>query len=106
MGLAQPKHAVWHRAQQSHPELEYVRRDLVRIVERAENKRVVRQSAFLARRPTRRDGTAIVIGEIAVWQPDHLLRIEPAVLIGNDGRIGKKIIDEIGSKGPGITEIM
>ena len=47
-GLEQPQHAVRHGIEQPHPQGEYVRKDLVRVVEAAEDEASFGQSALFS----------------------------------------------------------
>src|SRR5262249_47003179 len=104
--LPQPQNAVRRRFQKPHPKLKHCRRDLVGIIERAENKSTLRQSAFLARRRARRYRPAIVASEIAVRQPDYLLGEKLAMFLRHDGGVGNNVIDVVCAQRAGIAEIM
>ena len=101
-----PRHAVFDRAQQAHPNIEHFWRDLVGIVEATEYKGIVRQTAFTARRNVVRSGSAIVVDVIALGQPDDLLGVIGAMILRDDRRIGDDIVEVARSHGAGIGEII
>ena len=60
----------------------------------------------MARRRVFRHRPFIVVDLITLRQPDHLLGIERATVLGNDRGIGKNVIDVIGRHGSRIAEII
>src|SRR5476649_893721 len=70
----QPQHASGNLLEQAHPTGEDFRRDLIRLIEAAEDKAIVRQPVGGARQ-WRRDLALAIIGLIAMRQPEYALGI-------------------------------
>src|SRR6185436_5075222 len=87
-----PQDAAAYLGQQPHPDLEKFRRDLVIVVEAAEDKTPIRQPRFGPHRHARYDLPLAVIALIGVRQICDLLGVETAVLGGDDRAIGDDIV--------------
>src|SRR2546421_11053179 len=91
--LCQPKHAAFDMSEQPHPDGENLGRQLVGIVEAAEDKSLIRQPGFVAGRRAAGDRPRRIIWEIAVRQMDDLLLIGVMLLLRDDDHVGDDIID-------------
>jgi len=97
----QPENAVCGCGQEAHPDIEYLRIDLVSIVEAAKHKAVLGQTTFAPTRHMFGDGILVVIGLVAVREPHHALAVETEMLLINDRRIRDNIIYESAPIVPG-----
>src|SRR5579871_6071913 len=85
--LEQPQHAALDPCQQPHPHVENGRRDLIIVVETAEDKASIGKVELTARGCLLGDAALAVIGLIRVGKANDLLAVESVLVFGNDPRI-------------------
>src|SRR5207237_3855580 len=85
LGLIEPEDAVRHCAHQPHPDVEEVGRDLVAVVEAAEDETLLPQTALATRRVALRNLTLVVITLVTVRQV-HYLFAEEGLLLGRHNK--------------------
>src|SRR5271169_6647026 len=67
-----PKHRALYRAEQTHPDVKKIQRDLRNVVEAAEDEGLARQAGSLAGWRAFADAALAVIGEVKIGQTDEL----------------------------------
>jgi hypothetical protein len=101
----QPQDAAFGSRQQSHPDVEFARPDLVVVVEAAEHKIIRGQAEIRARCPCRGDGPLLIVGLITAGKADDLFAVMLLLFNGNDHRICNEIVDITGAQRPRIADV-
>ena len=102
----QPEHAALDLAQDAHPLLEHLRRDLLSFVEAAEHEPILGQAA--ARSARRLGGRHVppVVALVAVRQDGELLGGRVPQRAAGDERIDDDVVHRLDRRCPGISEIV
>src|SRR5258708_3747155 len=103
--LEQPQYAAGNRAQQTHPDIEKCRRDLVTIVEAAKHEPPFWQCPILPRRRSAYRFTPSVVRLIAAGKMDQPFRKEGLLAAWHNEGVDDDIVDEIRPHGSGIAEV-
>src|ERR1700730_18319995 len=95
--VQQPKHGSWDRGQETHPNAEKLRRDLVGVVERAKDEALLRETASGARQRGIRDQPMGVGRLMAMWKMDNFFAVEGLLIHRQHEWIGDHIVNEAGA---------
>ena len=106
IGPQQPQDAAVDLLQNSHPNVEHGRSDLVVVVEAAEDEPVLRQPGVAPARRERRNRSLRVVDLVAIGQVDDPLAEERLPVERQYGLVGNHVVDEIGAHRPGISQIV
>jgi hypothetical protein len=93
--VQEPQDRSRNRRQEAHPDIEKRRRYFVGIVERAENKTLIRQPAFGTGRRDIRNQPLGVVWLVAMREPNDLLAVKGLLVHRQHDGIGDHIVDEI-----------
>ncbi len=104
-GLQQPQHAAVDLVQKAHPDIEYVGRDLVAVVEAAEYKSIIGQADRMPRRVLGRDHTPGIVHPIADRKVHDPLAVMLLLVERQDDGVGHDVIDIVDRHGGGEAEI-
>src|SRR5262245_14637214 len=101
----QPQYAAFDLAQEAHPHVEELRRELVAVVEAAEHESGLGQTDGAAGRSLGCDLTLGIIDLIAIWQVDDHLAVRLLLIERQNDPIRQYIVDEIHPHCCGISEV-
>src|SRR5580704_5700590 len=102
----QPQDAAFDFTQQSHPDIEHLRRDLVAVVETAKDEALRRQSSFRARRCPLRGAALRIADQIGIRKMNDFLGVKRLLVERQNVRIGKYIVVEAGAERAGKADIV
>src|SRR6516165_5098672 len=106
IALQQPQYTPAHAFEQAHPNVKECWRDLVGVVERAEDKGILWKSAFGARGDPLRNLPFAVVRLITVRKLDEPFAVEPLLALGRNVAVGEDIVHEISPHRAGITQVI
>src|SRR5579862_105776 len=89
----EPNDAAFNRAQQPHPDVEYLRTDLMLMIVAGKNKARLRKAGLEPGRRLRRDRARPVIRHEGVRKINHPLRVIAAVLLRDHYSVSDYVID-------------
>src|SRR5580765_2145128 len=104
MVLQKPQDAAFYIAQDTHPDVKDIRRDLVVVVEAAIDETVVGQPSRDSCGDSLGDGSLGIVGLVSIGQIDDLLAIEPSLLFGNENWVGYDVVEVGHTHGARIAE--